>query len=89
MQKAISNQSGKPVQVESLDRRDAERNKPYSTKPIKVAPVSTDSTATAARAGEKLDREREANRLAQAKREAHQGSDNATPATEFAVRSEG
>jgi hypothetical protein len=76
MQKAIRNQSGKPVSVENLNKRDEARNKP-SANPIVVATNSAkDSAAQARRVADKLDRDREANRIAQAKRETYQGSDN-------------
>lgn len=83
MQKAIRNTSGKPTTVENLDKRDAARQKPSANPLIKAAPVATDSAAKARAAGDKLDRDREANRLAQAKAERHVGSDNADNQSEF------
>jgi hypothetical protein len=85
MQKAIRNTSGKPVSVESLDKRDAARQSDSHRPVTKVAPVATDSSAKARAAGDKLDREHEANRQAQARAERHQGSDNAANETEFDV----
>ena len=89
MQKAIRNQSGKPVSVESLDKRLDARERASSNPVIKVAPIAKDSMAKASKAGESLDRSREANRLAQARAEQHQVSDNAQDTKEFNVRSEG
>jgi hypothetical protein len=88
MQRAIRNTSGKPVSIESLDKKLESREKDSHGPVTKVAPVATDSTAKARAAGEKLDREHEANRLAQA-REKHEGSDDAANETEFHVRSKG
>lgn len=72
MQKAIRNASGKPVSVESLDKRDAARQKPSAN------PVVKDEA--------KLDRDREAVRIAQARAEKSVGSDNAQPTAEFDVQ---
>lgn len=71
MQKAIRNKSGQPVSVESLDKPDEARHKPSAN------PIVKDEA--------KLDRDREANRVAQARAERHQGSDNAQNQTEFDV----
>jgi len=87
VQKALRN-SGKPTTVENLDKRLAAREKDSHGPVTKVSVRSTDSMAQARAAGEKLDREHEANRLAQA-REKHEGSDDATNETEFYVRSKG
>ena len=87
MQKALRN-SGKPTTVENLDKRLAAREKDSHGPVTKVSVRSTDSMAQARAAGEKLDREHEANRLAQA-REKHEGSDDAANETEFHVRSKG
>jgi hypothetical protein len=76
MQKSLRNTSGKPTTVESLDKRDVARNKPSANPMTVMSPSPRDRAAAARAVGEKLDRDREANRLAQAKREAHQGSDN-------------
>ena len=84
MQKALRN-SGKPTTVENLDKRLAAREKDSHGPVTKVSVRSTDSMAQARAAGEKLDREHEANRLAQARAEKHEGSDNAAPETEFDV----
>jgi hypothetical protein len=75
MQKAIRNTSGKPVSVESLDKREEARHKPSAN------PVVKDEA--------KLDRERDAVRIAQARAEQHQGSDDAAKTTEFNVRQNG
>ena len=69
MQKAIRNTSGKPTTVENLDKRDEARHKPSAN------PVRDEA---------KLDRDREANRLAQAKAEQHR-----VDTTEFDVRQDG
>jgi len=87
VQKALRN-SGKPTTVENLDKRLAAREKDSHGPVTKVSVRSTDSMAQARAAGEKLDREHEANRLAQA-REKHEGSDDAANETEFHVRSKG
>lgn len=55
MQKAIRNTSGKPTTVENLDKRDAARQKPSAN------PNARDEA--------KLDRDREAVRIAQARAE--------------------
>ena len=57
MQKAIRNTGGKPVSVESLDKRLAAREKDSGKPVIKAAPVATDSAAKARAAADKLDRE--------------------------------
>jgi len=75
MQKAIRNVSGKPVPVESLDKRNEARNKPSAN------PVVKDL--------DKLDATRESTRLQQARTEKHVGSDNAENVTEFNVRRDG
>ncbi len=86
-QKALRNTSGKPTTVEDLDRRDAARQEPYATKPVKVSVVATDSLAASKKAGDKL--ERESNRLRQAKLEQHKVADNAQDVKEFHVRRDG
>ena len=86
MQKAIRNKSGKPVQVESLDKRDEARNKP-SANPVVPIPGTSNAGKDSASVN-RLDRDREANRLAQAKTEQAKVSDNPQDRV-FAVRSEG
>jgi alkanesulfonate monooxygenase SsuD/methylene tetrahydromethanopterin reductase-like flavin-dependent oxidoreductase (luciferase family) len=91
MQKALRNTSGKPTTLEDLDRREAARQKDSHRPVINAVPVATDSKAKADAAADKLDRDYEANRVAQAKAERHVGTED-TPAaktTEFNVRSEG
>jgi hypothetical protein len=88
MQKAIRNTSGKPTTVENLDKRLAAREKDSRGPVTKVAPVATDSMAKARAAGDSLDRKREADRLAQARAEQHQGSSDDNE-KEFNVRSKG
>jgi hypothetical protein len=87
MQKAIRNTSGKPVQVESLDKRLDAREKTNSKPTVAVQSVH-DKKAAASAAADKLDRDYQANKAAQAKSEAHQGTaDDKT--TEFKVRENG
>ena len=69
MQKAIRNVSGKPTTVEDLDRRDSARQKPSANPVIEASPKVSDSKASALKAAERLDREYEKNRIAQAKKE--------------------
>ena len=89
MQKAIRNTSGKPTTLESLDKRDEARNR-ASSNPIIVASNSAKESAVKARTyADKLDRDREMNRLAQAKAEQSRVSDNPQDSTEFNVRREG
>ena len=68
MQKAIRNTSGKPVTVENLDNRDAARNKPSANPVIAVHDPKNRNLV------DKVDRDHEANRVSQAKRE--QGPDS-------------
>jgi hypothetical protein len=61
MQEALRNKSGKSVSVENLNKRDEARNKPSAN------PVASEA---------KQDRDREAMRIAQARAEQHQGTDD-------------
>lgn len=69
MQKAIRNSGKGPVSVENLDKRDAARQKPSANPVIVAANSAKDRKAQADAAADKLDREREANRVAQARAE--------------------
>jgi hypothetical protein len=89
MQKALRNTSGKPTTVESLDKRDEARHKPSSNHIIEASPKVSDSKASALKAGDKLDRDYEVNRLAQAKAEQSRVSDNPQDAKEFNTRRDG
>jgi len=68
MQKALRNTSGKPTTVESLDKRDEARNKP-SANPLIVVHDPKNKNLV-----DKVDRDHEANRVSQDKRE--QGPDS-------------
>ncbi len=72
MQKAIRN-SGKISTVESIDERDAARNKPSANPIIVTSNSPYQSAVQARRPATKLDDDYEANRKAQDKRE--QGAD--------------
>ena len=79
MQKAIRNTSGKPVSVESLDKRDAARQKP-SANPVIVVQDGKNKNLV-----DKVDRDFERNRLAQAKAEQSQPPANPQKVTEFDI----
>jgi hypothetical protein len=85
MQKAIRNTSGKPTTVENLDKRLDARERDSRKTGVDAVVKSTDSNAEARAKAEKLDRDQEANRVAQARAEQSQNSAD-DKETEFNVR---
>jgi hypothetical protein len=78
-QKAIRNQSGKPVTPESLDKKDEARHKP-SANPVIVVQDGKHKNLI-----DKVDRDYAANRLAQARAEQPQPAADPQKVTEFDV----
>ena len=85
MQKAIRNTSGKNTTVENLDKLLDARERDSRKTGVDAVVKSTDSNAEARAKAEKLDRDHEANRVAQARAEQSQNSAD-DKETEFNVR---